>query len=103
MMARVLMQEGYDVLQASDGLAALKLLSSGADVQLVVTDIVMPRMDGLELAAALAAASNPIPILFTSGFSKPPSEVPGPLLKKPFGSEILSAEVRRLLASQHRS
>jgi CheY-like chemotaxis protein len=102
MIARVLEEEGYNVLQACDGLAALDVFSAGADVQLVVTDIVMPRMDGIELATALAAAANPVPILFTSGFSQSPSELPGPLLQKPFRSDTLIAEVQRLLQPPHR-
>jgi CheY-like chemotaxis protein len=98
MVARTLAAAGFKVLQASDGRAALELFSNGAKIQVVVTDVVMPSMDGVELAAALAAASIPVPILFMSGYTRDYSRLPGPLLKKPFKVETLIAEVRRLLA-----
>jgi CheY-like chemotaxis protein len=101
MMTRILTDAGFEVLQASDGQAALELFSNRTNIQLVVTDIIMPRMDGLELATALATASSPVPVLFTSGYGQHYTELPGPILRKPFKSEALVAEVRRLLAPPH--
>jgi len=98
MMARTLTDAGFDVLQASDGRAALQVFSSGAKIQLVVTDVVMPSMDGPEFARALAAASIQVPILFVSGYTRDYAGLPGPLLKKPFKADVLITEVRRLLA-----
>ena len=56
------------VLAASDGQEALDSLSGLGDVQAVVTDIQMPRLDGLALAAKLQQMGNPPGILFISGF-----------------------------------
>jgi CheY-like chemotaxis protein len=97
LLTRILTEEGYPVLQAGDGVEALELISAGTSIQLVITDIVMPKMDGCELEAALRAATRPVPVLFMSGFGQSHLELPGPLLQKPFTGERLMAEVRRLL------
>jgi two-component system, cell cycle sensor histidine kinase and response regulator CckA len=96
MVVRILEAEGYQVLEAADGVQALELLA-GAEVHLIVTDIVMPRMGGFQLAARLAASPDPPILLFISGYGRSETEVPGPLLEKPFTPSTLSAEVRRLL------
>jgi CheY-like chemotaxis protein len=96
MMLRVLAGEGYRVLEARDGVEALEVLEAEPDVSLVVTDIVMPRMDGLELADQLGRRSNVL-ILFVSGYGQV-SNPPGNFLQKPFAPLALCAEVQRLLA-----
>src|SRR3954467_15077392 len=67
MTARTLADRGYRVLEACDGSAALELLVSGVQVDLVLTDIVMPRMDGYQLAASLRARWPPAPTLSLCG------------------------------------
>jgi PAS domain S-box-containing protein len=67
---RVLEQHGYRVFQAPNGLAALNYVSANPGaVDLVLTDIVMPWMNGLELAAGLAERAPEIPVLFMSGYA----------------------------------
>ena len=98
-MTRVLESEGYAVIEAEDGVEALSLLSrkhAGAAVDLVITDVRMPRMGGRELAASLLQAGTPPPVLFVSG-SHMPSDLSGPLLRKPFMPDDLSALARELL------
>ena len=97
-MARVMADDGYRVLTAGDGVEALTLLeSSHSRVDLVITDVVMPRMNGPELAALLAAQLLPPPILFVSG-GHSLGEVPGPMLRKPFLPADLSVLVRSLIS-----
>lgn len=98
-MARVLESEGYSVIEAENGVEALSLLSrkdTGVVVDLVITDVRMPRMGGRALAANLAQDRTSPPVLFVSG-SHMPSDVSGPLLRKPFMPDDLSALARELL------
>ena len=98
-MARVLESEGYSVIEAENGVEALSLLSrkdAGVVVDLVITDVRMPRMGGKALAANLAQDRTSPPVLFVSG-SHMPSDVSGPLLRKPFMPDDLSALARELL------
>ena len=98
-MTRVLESEGYSVIEAENGVEALSLLSrkdTGVVVDLVITDVRMPRMGGRALAASLAQHHASPPVLFVSG-SHTPSDVSGPLLRKPFTPDALSALARELL------
>jgi DNA-binding response OmpR family regulator len=96
-MARVMADDGYRVLTAGGGIEALALLDeSESSVDLVITDIVMPSMSGLELAARLAAKLLPLPVLFVSG-GHGLGDVPGPFLQKPFLPAELSARVRSVI------
>jgi two-component system cell cycle sensor histidine kinase/response regulator CckA len=96
-MARVLEADGYSVLEARNGIEALSALENDVTgkVLLVVTDVVMPQMDGMDLARNIALRPSAPPVLFVSGSH---SEVPGPLLRKPFLASDLSALARDLLA-----
>jgi two-component system, cell cycle sensor histidine kinase and response regulator CckA len=96
-MAQAMAADGYRVLEASNGVEALAWFQNGAPpIHLVVTDILMPDMDGVELAARLATRSPPPPVLFVTG-GHGHSTLPGPVLLKPFLRSDLSAVVRRLL------
>jgi CheY-like chemotaxis protein len=86
-------------LEASDGIEALEQLAAEPDIELVVTDIVMPRMNGVELAQQLVASAR-TRLLFVSAFGEEYTELPASLLEKPFSQAALIAEVDRLLALQ---
>jgi two-component system cell cycle sensor histidine kinase/response regulator CckA len=93
------LQQHYRVLLAADGSEALALFkSAGSGIAAVVTDIRMPGMDGLALAAALRDMGVTIPILFVSGYSVI-GEAPAPFLAKPFPPDDLLANVQALLTS----
>jgi two-component system cell cycle sensor histidine kinase/response regulator CckA len=103
-LSRVLQDAGYNVVVAGDGEQALDLaLEPGAEFDLVVSDVVMPRMSGLDLAEHLAAAKPRIKVLLISGHMSHPSlrdrEVPlgVALLAKPFEPGDLTTKVRELL------
>jgi two-component system OmpR family response regulator len=99
LMVRTLSAKGYRALEASDGIEALERLAADPDIELVVTDIVMPRMNGVELAQQLVASAR-ARLLFVSAFGEEYTELPGALLEKPFSQAALLAQVERLLEAQ---
>jgi CheY-like chemotaxis protein len=93
------LRDHYRVLVAADGQEALDTVRVvGDEITALVTDIRMPRLDGLALAARLRAMEESPPLLFVSGFMGG-GELPGPFLAKPFPPEALLAAVRRLIAT----
>jgi CheY-like chemotaxis protein len=99
LMVRTLTEKGYRAVEASDGIEALEKLAADPDIELVVTDIVMPRMNGVELAQQLAASAR-ARLLFVSAYGKDYTELPASLLEKPFSQAALIAEVERLLEAE---
>jgi len=96
---------GFDVSAASDGEEALRLIKDrSGDIDLLVTDIRMPKMDGICLADAVEALYPQIPVLFISGYPfdleaeqrKHPAKSCG-FLKKPFLPQPLFEAVRKCL------
>ncbi|MBG0564330.1 PAS domain-containing hybrid sensor histidine kinase/response regulator [Actinoplanes aureus] len=88
--ARVLTHHGYRVLTAHDGLAALAVAEQHRDeIDVLLTDVIMPRMHGGELAQRVAELIPGIQIIFMSGYAEPllgaaTSDSAVPLLEKPF-------------------
>jgi two-component system cell cycle sensor histidine kinase/response regulator CckA len=68
-IARItLEQQGYRMIEAEDGVQALKLYNERkAEISLVITDVLMPNLDGLGLAARLHKISPDLPVLLLSG------------------------------------
>jgi len=68
---RMLQEEGYNVVEAENGATALQLLEEPASttIDLVLTDLGMPVMDGRQLASALARKRPSLPVVFMSGFT----------------------------------
>jgi signal transduction histidine kinase len=96
-LQEVLERQGYRVLAARDGAQALELAHGGAGVQLVISDVMMPRMSGVELAQKLRAALTPPPrILYITGHPGD-LEMDQPLLMKPFSVGELVRKIRHLL------
>lgn len=109
--ARLLLQDalaaaGYTVYSARDGVEAWQALESGAvkDPALLLTDLVMPNMDGMELARRATKAFPKMKILFTSGYADDivyqHQDLAGvsAFIPKPFDVEGLQKRVRDLLA-----
>ena len=96
MIARLLRREGYEVLEAEDGLEALEKLEAGETIDAMITDQVMPGMSGVELAQRVREQRPELPILLVSGhtFEWPRAELRLPLLRKPFDA----SQLRRALA-----
>jgi len=69
---KVLERTGVHVLEAGDGVAALEIFQSWGDrIDLVITDIRMPRMSGTDLAIALRSVNPTVPLIFVSAESAP--------------------------------
>ncbi len=109
MAARGLTAEGYRVLQARDGAEALEVLAArDGDVDIVVTDVAMPVLNGRDLAVRLAEQRPDLPILFTSGYTddnvvrRGLLESGQPFLQKPFSPSALAQNVRALLDARTR-
>jgi CheY-like chemotaxis protein len=97
LVMRTLADEGYRVLTACDGIEALEVLEADPEVSLVVSDLVMPRMDGFELANHLSKRVPSPLMLFMSGYGDHHTEIQHPYLQKPFAPATLCREVQRLL------
>jgi two-component system, cell cycle sensor histidine kinase and response regulator CckA len=101
--ARVLRSKGYEVIEATTGEEALAVAAKhGGRIHLLLTDLVMPRMNGRELALALTRTSPTLRVLFMSGYTDEAlmHEVEEPevsFLHKPFGPAALAEKVRSLL------
>jgi CheY-like chemotaxis protein len=101
-----LADRGYTVLAANDGLAGFELACrEGNRVDLVVTDVVMPRMNGIELARRLRDELPHVKVLLISGYAKDREKIMeeslhGPncwFLQKPFTPDTLARSIRELL------
>ncbi len=101
--ARVLTAHGYEVLEAASGEEAVQLIEQDIRVDLLLTDVVMPGMDGRRVAEAIRARQPDIKVLFASGYSedvmlqKELVESEARILHKPFTVETLTAGVREAL------
>jgi len=102
-MRRVLRHDGYRVIEARDGLEALERLQAEPAIALVLSDVAMPRLDGLALCARVARLRPGLPVLLLSGAfpdALPAGgvlDLPLDFLEKPFLPTTLRAKVRRLL------
>jgi len=106
LVARALREGGYRVAEAADGRAAFEMIDGGAvRPDLVVTDVVMPELNGRQLHDALRARWPAVPVLFTSGHTGEAGVlerlVPAgaAFLGKPFTPEALRRAVDELLAA----
>jgi PAS domain S-box-containing protein len=90
---------GHTVIEANSGKQALEILEDGQAVDLMVTDLAMPGMNGVELTALARRARPGLPVLLATGYAELPS-VKGsglPRLTKPYEQADLKAQINRLL------
>ncbi|HEY4175467.1 MAG TPA: ATP-binding protein [Kofleriaceae bacterium] len=102
--ARALRGRGYDVIEAPDGKAALEVIErEGSSIAMLVTDVVMPGMDGRELAQKARGVVPKLRVLYTTGYADDAVSRHGvlrseiDLLEKPFGTRQLAGRVRRMI------
>jgi two-component system response regulator MprA len=101
-LTRALTLEGYDVVQASDGAAALSLIET-TQPDVAVLDVMMPNVDGLTVCRVLRAERNRLPVLMLTARTETPDRVAGldagadDYLPKPFDLDELLARLRALL------
>jgi two-component system cell cycle sensor histidine kinase/response regulator CckA len=101
--ARGLTSRGYTVLEASNGVEAIEAFDKHGPVDLVVSDVVMPEMDGPTLLKELRRRDQNVKIIFVSGYAEEafsknlPSQEQYAFLAKPFTLKQLVAEVKKTL------
>jgi two-component system cell cycle sensor histidine kinase/response regulator CckA len=101
---RVLQRQGYDVLSAESARECLRLLEEHRGrMDLLLTDVIMPDMNGRELHEKLLASRPGLPVLFMSGYpddvigSRDAPEEDTPFIQKPFSLATLARRVREVL------
>jgi two-component system cell cycle response regulator CpdR len=103
-LVRALEQAGYHVASFDNGLSAYHRLRE-EPFELLLTDIVMPEMDGIELARRATELDPEIKVMFITGFAavalNPDSDAPrdAKILSKPFHLKDLVNEVQKLLVA----
>jgi CheY-like chemotaxis protein len=92
--------DGYFILAAHDGEEALHISRSfPGTIHAVLSDVRMPKIDGLELRERILKERPGIPVLLMSGYVDAPLPVDVAFLKKPFDPAALIDRIRELLAS----
>jgi two-component system cell cycle response regulator CpdR len=103
-LVKALQRAGYDVTSFDNGLSAFQRLRE-EPFTLLLTDIVMPEMDGIELARRATELDPDIKVMFITGFAavalKPDSKAPAnaKILSKPFHLRDLVDQVEQMLAA----
>ncbi|CAN5617784.1 hypothetical protein BH23GEM10_BH23GEM10_09070 [soil metagenome] len=104
---RILDRQGYDVMVATNGREALEIIATDTrHIDLLLTDVVMPELNGQDLAAALRSQRPDIPVLFMSGYNEEAILRDGVLaegasfLEKPFSPAVLLERIRSILDRQ---
>jgi nitrogen-specific signal transduction histidine kinase len=102
LVSAVLKTNGYEVLDAPNGVSAMAAYEkNGHKIDMVLTDVVMPQMNGLELGKRLAEQAPELKVLYMSGYRDHAivgeGESAKPFLLKPFTPDVLLAKVREVL------
>lgn len=104
LMERALSPEGHTILTASSGEAALRAAGEAQRIDLLVTDLVLPRMNGVELAARIAERDPSTGTILISGYTEAGAMVPSAsagrtaFLRKPFSAASFRSLVREILS-----
>jgi two-component system, cell cycle sensor histidine kinase and response regulator CckA len=106
--ARALRNKGYKVIEAKSGEAALEVITSGSEkVELLITDVVMPKMDGPNLVKLVRELHPDMKVIFISGYTEDAfrkrldrdSDIH--FLPKPFSLKQLAGKVKEVMLSDH--
>jgi PAS domain S-box-containing protein len=106
MAIKVLEKAGYQLLVATDGEQAVNLFEQhGSEIQLVVLDVVMPKLDGPAVVEQIRKVAPDLPVLFCSGYSRSAGETfytaPGTdMLQKPYPPKELLLKIRQMLSPE---
>ena len=104
LVTETLIDLGYQVMEAADGPSALKLIAAGRKIDLLVTDVGLPGMNGRQLADAVRSGRPELKILFITGYAENAVLNHGHLeagmhvITKPFTMEALASRIGELLA-----
>lgn len=94
----MLQQHGFEVVAVEDALAALSACRGSQPFDLLLTDLVMPTMNGVELAAAVQEQAPRTRVVYMSGYSAEDVTDSTPRVQKPFTSAELLSTLERVLA-----
>jgi signal transduction histidine kinase/CheY-like chemotaxis protein len=104
LISSMLVQQGYDVIDTSNGDEALRTVEqTGTTIHLLIADLVMPRLGGVELAQRLRLQRPHVKVLYISGYSdeallrQEGLPAGADFLQKPFTPQVLSCKVREVL------
>lgn len=101
MVRTMLAMEGYEVLSAENGPQALEVARRHSGrIDLLLTDVQMPEMDGWQLAKRITILKPEVKVVFMSGYASPINEPATRLLQKPFTRAELTREVRVALSTK---
>jgi two-component system cell cycle sensor histidine kinase/response regulator CckA len=103
LVERILRRAGFEVTTAADALMAIRTAAEAGPFDLLVSDVVMPGMNGLELARELRATRPDLRVLLISGYTEEAVGRVGPdgldLLSKPFTADELLDRIRQVLVT----
>jgi two-component system, NtrC family, response regulator HydG len=106
-LRRMLTENGYGVFEAKDGAEALELVRAASErLDLVVSDVAMPRVNGVQLLQTLTVEAPELPCILISGYTAPELArfgitAPCSVLPKPLTEEVFLKEVRRCLRERN--
>ena len=101
-IARALLDSGFEVVEAANGVEAIEKLSIHAETRLIVCDVDMPRMNGLELLERLSASGPRVPVIMLTTEGKPQLVQRAKALGakgwivKPFKPDLLVAAIKKV-------
>lgn len=102
--SRVLKEKGYEVLEARDGIQAMQIMQTQNDIALIITDVMMPGIDGPALISEVHKMTPNVKALFVSGYPRESIETCLPkhitkryFLQKPFSLTDLVAKIQEVL------
>ena len=101
MISQELAEQGFAVLEAETGEAALSIIESGQTVDVLLTDMGLPgELDGWRLAATAREAKPELPVIYVTGYTVDrEAAVPGSVfLKKPYRPSAITETIRTLIA-----
>ncbi|MEO6035374.1 MAG: PAS domain S-box protein, partial [Verrucomicrobiota bacterium] len=110
MLCEVLRAQGYNVVEARHGPEAIELAGQHpGPIDLLISDMLMPEMNGWELAKRMVASHPELPVLYISGYSNEEArhfgkfDGPAEFLQKPFRPDTFLGKVREILDAQKKS
>ena len=98
-------REGYQVLEAGDGMEAMEVFYDEKDIALIILDVMMPRMDGWQVCREVRQSSK-VPIIMLTARSEERDELQGfalgvdEYISKPFSFELLCIRIKKLIEQQ---
>ena len=108
LVTEVLSENAYNILEATDGASAMRILENGQRIDLVITDVGLPGgMNGRQLADAARQQRPDMKVLFITGYAENAAVGNGLLergmeiLTKPFAMSALAKKVRDMLETRH--